>query len=351
MKVMVVGGTGTVGRGLVPELLERGHDVTVFCRGETPNPFRDAVQVLQGNRFETETFTERMGEATVDAVIDLVCFSAEHARSDLRAFRDAEHLVYVSSTMVHEGPLEDLPLDESATPHPTHFYGQGKRAAEEIFLDAYRSEGFPVTVVRPNHIWGPGSPVPRQLSTSGGWIHRVLEGKPILVTCGGQVLSNHCHAEDAGVALSGLLGRESTHGEIYNLCGDSMTWYEYHDTVAKTLGREVEQVDAPVDFLVKAWPEDGELLEKFGRWHRCFSDRKLQRTVSEYEPAVTLSERIPRTVQWMRDRGLLEQPPDRARIEDAIIDTIRGLWLEDDETDAVSWRKLLGRWIPGSGPS
>lgn len=344
MRVLVIGGTGTVGRGVVPVLREDGHEVSVYVRGTTPNPLEDAVTLLQGDRFDHESFVEDLRDRDFEAVIDLACFSAADARSDLRAFEDVEHFLFVSSTAVFEGPPPgEAPSDESRSPNARHDYGRGKIEAEEVFRRAHRESEFPVTIVRPSHVLGPGKPLLRQLGLSGNWVARVLGDRPIAVTCGGQTYANHCRTRDAGEGLAGLLGRPGVRGETYHLNGPGMTWRDYHRRVGDLLDRDVRQVDVPVDFLLAAWPEDTYLLERFHRWHHHHTDQKLRRTVPSYAPEPFGEKDLLPVVDWMRRRDALEAPRLDQR-EDRIIEAVESLSLDGSTSSRAEgwWSRMFG---------
>ncbi len=48
MKILVTGGTGFVGKALLPRLSADGHDVTVLTRGIGPRPFRCHTRYRMG---------------------------------------------------------------------------------------------------------------------------------------------------------------------------------------------------------------------------------------------------------------------------------------------------------------
>jgi uncharacterized protein len=58
MRVAIIGATGLIGVGLVPEAASRGHRVTALCRHPEQVPVRDNVAAVACDIFETETLTE-----------------------------------------------------------------------------------------------------------------------------------------------------------------------------------------------------------------------------------------------------------------------------------------------------
>ena len=71
MRILFLGGTQFLGRHAVDAALARGHAVTVFTRGRTPNHWGDAVTVLTGDRDpKVAPGLDALRDGTWDAVID-----------------------------------------------------------------------------------------------------------------------------------------------------------------------------------------------------------------------------------------------------------------------------------------
>ncbi|MEW6545800.1 MAG: NAD-dependent epimerase/dehydratase family protein [Bacillota bacterium] len=51
MKILVLGGTGTISSYLVPQLLERGDRFTLLSRGHRRQPYLGAVEHISVDRF------------------------------------------------------------------------------------------------------------------------------------------------------------------------------------------------------------------------------------------------------------------------------------------------------------
>ena len=86
MKIGIVGGTGNISQSILRLLLEQGHEVVCFNRGQTKKP-PEGVRVIQGDRQNREEFEQKMQAEKFDAAIDMICFTAEDAASSVRAFR------------------------------------------------------------------------------------------------------------------------------------------------------------------------------------------------------------------------------------------------------------------------
>jgi len=137
MKVLVIGGTGTVGSQVARELLARGAEVSVLTRSA-----EKAAKVPQGIRGVTGDLLDPKTVRTVfsgqEGVFLLNPVSATEAHEGLMAVNGAsmagvKRLAYLS---VH---------NVDAAPHLPHF---GSKIAVEIALKA---SGIPLTVLRPNH--------------------------------------------------------------------------------------------------------------------------------------------------------------------------------------------------------
>ena len=119
MRLLVLGGTGFVGRVVAEEALRRGDEVTVFNRGT-----REAVpgtRTLSGDRLAPDGLAALAG-GEWDAVVDTWSAGGEAVRRTARLLRGrAGHYGYVSSRSVYRwlatGTLtEDTPLVEPDEP-------------------------------------------------------------------------------------------------------------------------------------------------------------------------------------------------------------------------------------------
>src|SRR6476469_3332420 len=111
MRILVLGGTQFLGRHVVDAALERGHDVTLFNRGQTnPELFPD-VEKLHGDR---DGDLDALRGRGWDAVVDVAGFLPRVVRQTVELV-DAPYYLYVSTISVYSDlskPVdEDSPLN------------------------------------------------------------------------------------------------------------------------------------------------------------------------------------------------------------------------------------------------
>ena len=139
MKVLVIGGTGTVGSQVARELLARGAEVSVLTRSaEKAAKLSRGIQGVTGDLLDPKTV--RSVFAGQEGVFLLNPVSATETHEGLMALNGArmagvKRLAYLS---VH---------NVDAAPHLPHF---GSKIAVEIALKA---SGIPLTILRPNHYY------------------------------------------------------------------------------------------------------------------------------------------------------------------------------------------------------
>jgi 2'-hydroxyisoflavone reductase len=179
VRLLVLGGTRFLGRAAVESALARGHEVTLFNRGETNAELFPEADKLRGDR--DGGLTELEGREW-DAVIDPSGFVPRLVRDSAELLRDSVgHYVFVSSISVYREPYiadfdEDAPVfeDEPTTEEVLEEYAQLKaaceRVLEEVLPDAHAS-------VRAGLIVGPHDP-------SGRFTYW-----PLRVAAGGDVLA------------------------------------------------------------------------------------------------------------------------------------------------------------------
>jgi nucleoside-diphosphate-sugar epimerase len=320
VRVLVLGGTGLISTAITRDLVSAGVETVIYNRGRTrPHP-PHGVRAVRGDRHDHARFRHRFSsESPFDAVIDMVCFSGADAEDLVTSFRGRTDQIILCSTVevysrrARAGP----PVDESFPRQPLNAYGRGKVAAEEVLRNAERTGAFGVTILRPAYTYGEGGTLISALE--GDYPARVRAGRPIIVPGDGMRSWVTCHRDDVARAFVASVGRAAAIGRTYNITGtETMTWDEYHESVARALGVEPPPlVHVPLEVLELAASTVAQRSFIFDS-HYSFDTSVAQRDL-DFRPG-SWADGLQRMLAWLESAGHLE-PPTADTLEDVLART------------------------------
>jgi nucleoside-diphosphate-sugar epimerase len=318
MRIVIVGGTGNISTSLVELLLAQGHEVTCYNRG-LKGQVPAGARLLRGDRQQRTDFEATMQREQFAVAIDMICFNAEDAASDVRAFAGVQHFIQCSTVMTYGKPELFLPVTEDHPIRPETAYGQGKAAADAVFMAAHYTQDFPVTIIKPSVTHGPIRGVFRQVSRDTAWIDRIRQGKPLAVCGEGTQMIQFLHVRDAAPGFAGVISKPHCIGQTYNLVENNfITWETFHRTAMEVLGREVDLVGVPfADLEALGVPNLG-LCHDVYRHNNYFSAAKIFRDVSEFRPQMSLADALADIISAMDAAGRIDDS-DQHIWEDELI--------------------------------
>ena len=324
MRVCVVGGTGNISTSTVKLLLELGHEVTCFNRGQRGGA-PEGARVIVGDRLERDRFEETMQQEAFDAAIDVICYNREDALSDVRAFCGVGHFIQVSTVCTYGVDYDWFPVTVDHPLRPITEYGSNKVAADEVFLEAFKQEQFPATVVKPSTTYGPQMGILRQIAWDFSWINRVVEGRPILICGDGHAFHQHLHVDDAALCFAHMLGRTKCIGQTYNMVPEGFTpWRRYHETAMKVLGSTVEMVGLSCDDLERFEVPTVRICRNIFSHNGYYDAQQLFADVPEFRPRISLEEGMRRVFESMREEDKIP-PSEPGGWEDTIIARVESM--------------------------
>lgn len=103
--------------------------------------------------------------------------------------------IFLSSGGTVYGNPTDLPAGEEAPLLPVSYHGAAKSAAEQ-FLHAYSSMGFPVTILRPANVYGPGQNGPAGFGVVRTILQHLKSDTPMGIWGDGKTLRDYLYIDD-----------------------------------------------------------------------------------------------------------------------------------------------------------
>lgn len=301
MRVLFIGGTGVISSGCAPEAVRAGFELTLLNRGQSFRPVPTGAKVLIGDYQDRKSMEDLLKGRSFDVVVNWIAFTPDQVRRDIEMFGgQVGQYVFISSASAYQKPPRSLPITES-TPleNPFWEYSRNKIACEEALMDAYFSEGFPVTVVRPSHTYDR-----TLLPFRGGytWLNRLLTGQPLIVHGDGTSLWVLTHHTDFAKGFTGLLGNPRAIGEAVHITSDELlSWNQIAETLASAAGVKARLVHVPSETVAKFDPDWGASLVGDKSHSGIFDNTKIKRLVPGFRAEIPFYQGAREIIHWYRE--------------------------------------------------
>jgi nucleoside-diphosphate-sugar epimerase len=317
MKLLFIGGTGLISSACSYLAVTRGHELFFLNRSaSTKYPVPQGATVLHADVYADEThLSTLLADHHFDAVVDFLAFTVYDIDRDIRVFRDkTSQFVFISSASAYQKPPKHfLITEETPLENPFWEYSRNKIACEQRLVEAFDTEDFPSTIVRPSLTYGPS----QTALIGASWEHpytvidRMKRGGKVIVPGDGTSLWVMTWNGDFAKGLLGLLGNKKAIGEAFHITSDEvLTWNQIFLEVYEALGVEPNIAHIASDFIVAHDP--GKLGTLIGDKVNSvvFDNKKIKRYVPGFVCEMNWAEGIRRSLAWF------EEDPSRQTIDE-----------------------------------
>jgi nucleoside-diphosphate-sugar epimerase len=322
MKVLVLGGTGVISSQISQQLLDAGHEVTIFNRGSKSLPQAERYEWLVGSKSEPEAFRTLMSGRSFDVVIDMISFTKQDARLTVDTFRgSAVQLIFCSTGAAYKRPFRTTPVredDELLFDDPGFPYAYEK-AQMELYLNGLSQEDGPaVTIIRPSLTYGIGAANLGVLRQNYNIVHRIRNGLPLVMFGDGKLPWSFTFAPDLAKAFVGAVGNERTYGQAYHATSEeNRIWDDLYLEFGRILGIEPNIVHLPTELLMKADPGMFAHLHYEKSYAGLFDNSKAKRDIPNFQVTISLNEGLRMMLNWYESEGHTVDA-DKMRLEDRL---------------------------------
>lgn len=217
MRILIIGGTRFIGIYLTQLLVEQGHEVVLFNRGNRPVPALQGVGQIIGDRTDPSQLKEKLSTENFDVVFDNNGRELTDTQPLAEIFQGrVQHFVYMSSAGVYL-KSDQMPHVEGDAVDPKSRHS-GKHETEAYL----QQQGLPYTSIRPTYIYGP-----LNYNELEGWFFdRIVRDRPIPIPGNGLHITQLGHVKDLAKALTQVVGNQQAIGQIYNISGDRFVTFD-----------------------------------------------------------------------------------------------------------------------------
>ena len=257
MDVLIIGGTGYIGKIVTELLLERSDNVTIFSRGSSRPYWWSQIEHITGDREDPSSFAQNLKGRKFDCVIDTQAFKKEDVESVINMFQgNTERYFLVSTGSVYlEGGVDFLnqcPYNEGSVDWSTIDYSYpagldpyaiGKRHCEKWINE---NCSIPYTIVRIPAVMGEADPTGRMW----WWIQRARDGGEVILPPQSLGSFRTIYSGDAAKNFIRILDHPDTINQTYYVAmPEIMDLNRWSNSLWNSMGTECSPVYVPLNII------------------------------------------------------------------------------------------------------
>lgn len=264
-EVVITGGTGFVGRNLIPNIVKLYSPKSIICfvyNKETPFELagrkviqQQKIAIIQGNLVNGENIDKlpKNPKLIIHLAAQTDTASTEHSVNAIGTknlydyyskVSTQTHVIHISTMVLAAGRLNcKKPINEHTAVYPSNEYTRTKYQGEKYAIAACKKAQFKLTILRPNTIYGKNV---RKNSLFDMLKCYILLNSPItrINWPGKSALIHVSDVVDAILRISQKPPKSSRY-ETYLLYGENLTISEMSETMHKALSKNYQPINLP----------------------------------------------------------------------------------------------------------
>lgn len=312
MKILIIGGSGTISTYVVRKCVEMKMDVTILNRGIHHVDLPKSVKIIIGDIKDKQVMMKLMKDYFYDSVIEFVAFTKEDVQRDIEVFKGkTRQYIFISSASAYHKPVEDYPMtEETPLKNPYWSYSQDKIECEEYLKTVIDMN---ITIVRPSHTYD--NKMIMAVMTRWGYeyahIQRLKDGLPIIIPGDGTSVWTITHAKDFANSFVYLIGNEAAYNDVFHITGEKLyTWDQFTQMMAQALGVKAHIIHIPTDFIIQMMPEMEGPLFGDKSWSAIFDNSKIKKISQEYTSNIGYEDVVMDVIKYY------ESQPEKQKISE-----------------------------------
>lgn len=281
-KILVLGGTGAMGKHLVQLLANRGHRVSVSTRKHRQS--QENIEFIKGNAKDPH-FLDLLLANEWDAIVDFMVYSTpEFGQYASKLLPATKQYIFLSSARVYahseQSIQENFPRLLDCTDDikflATDEYSLAKARQEDILSSSPYTNW---TIIRP-YITYSEQRLQLGVLEKEGWLYRAMKGRTIVFSEDIESrLTTLTYGLDVARALAALIGEPRAYGQAYHITqSQAVSWASvlniYLDVLEQHLGKRPKVLFLNMDKFSRCGSAEYQI--KYDRlFNRRFNNNKI----------------------------------------------------------------------------
>jgi len=332
MQILVTGSDGFLGSHITDLLLKKNYKVkALFHPGSSAVselPEKDGFSVVNGSLMDKESLKKALSgvSAVIHTAASTMVFPPKNKiiwdinyqgtinLAEAAQKSGIEKFIHIgTANSFVPGTIDNPGNEEKINPPGTSplDYIESKKAAQIFLMDLHKKTGFPVVVINPTYMLGPGDRKPG----SGIMLLRIYGKKIIPVTSGGK---NYIYVKDVAAAAVSAL-EKGKDGQAY-ICGNkNMTYSEALPLFAEIINeKKVKKISMPAAFILFFGLTNNVYSKLTGKtpWVSYTMTRlslkdyyySAEKAVKELDlPQTPLENAVKEAINWFKENGYVNE--------------------------------------------
>lgn len=310
MKILLLGGTGTLSSEVLNNALKKKYTVCILNRGNNNTHIAPNVKTYIANLKCIETVDKVLQEEFFDVIVDFFSRTKQDINNLFPLLsKRCKQYIFISSACVYCRDNNNMvPIKESTNkPNKLWDYNIHKYEAEQALIKLSKDSPTYYTIVRP-YITYDNTRIPLGLTPAYQYhrtiIERIQSGKPMFIWNGGDTYCTLTHSLDFAEALVGLFLNPKAKNEDFHITSDfSYTWKEVLLALYKELNQTPKIIDIPTTKIIDILPEyKGELIGDRSL-NAIFDNQKIKDAIPNIKFNISLSEGLKRVISHYKNNA------------------------------------------------
>lgn len=308
MKCLITGAAGFIGSALTERLIREGHEVIGLIHRTKPRFIDENVEYFQVDITDKKSIKPAFKD--IDVVFHCAAKVKDYGPKKLFYKINLEGTKNLAEVSEEYGVKKFIFLSHlryESEEYKGH-YSKTKALAERYLNEKYKKDGFPVVIIRPGNVYGPGATIAvlRVLDT--------IKRNRIALIDGGSGIFLHTYIDNLLDALIAAMIEPKAVGETIDITdGDnSTTWGEYLNSLARIAGKPsikkklskntallLSKIMMLLYTIFKIEPLVTPMAVHVFTNNRKISIEKAKRILN-YEPHINFEEGMRRVKNWLK---------------------------------------------------